>query len=137
MHSDMSAVPHPLIHVHTLDSSAVRGRWPTLSKGHMIEPRVYKVIHAQGSVETVYLVSAISAREAETEVIDSLYDRTHKIEWSPEELANDTFGLKLSTGTCTNFAMCKKHGCSVNAVLFVPDPPYKLYTLDTSTGVLT
>ena len=82
---------------------------------------VWKVIHKKDDIETVYLVSACSRREAETIVLDSLFDRTHPITWTPEELANDPFGLKVSTGFWTNYALCKQHVCSVNATLYQRD----------------
>jgi len=101
-------------------------------------PRTYKVNHKKGDVETVYLVSATSARDAETQVLDSLYDRSHPITYTPEELERDTFGLKhhsmVHGGTWTNYALCKQNDCSCNAVPFEPDPPYKLYELNMKTG---
>lgn len=97
------------------------------------EPIIWKVVHKKDTLETVYLVSAIGEREAKTLVLDTLYDRTHPITWTPEELANDPFGLKVSTGMWTNYALCKQNQCSVAATPWRPDV-YKLYTLDTKTG---
>jgi hypothetical protein len=45
--------------------------------------------------------------------------------------------IMLPTGTWTNYALCKQHGCNVNAVPFAPDPPYRLYAIDTKTGAMS
>ena len=105
----------------------------------MDEPRldVYRVIHAKDGIETVYLVAARSDHDAKTQIIDSLYDRTHAIHWTPEEKANDHFGLMRDTGEYTNRKVCRDNDCSVTAQLFRPDPPYKLYTINTKTGEMT
>jgi hypothetical protein len=100
-------------------------------------PRTYKVIHKKDDIETVYLVSATSERDAETQVLDTLYDRSHPITYTPEELERDAFGLKQHSmthgGTWTNFALCKQNGCSCNVVVWALDV-YKLYSLNTKTG---
>jgi hypothetical protein len=100
-------------------------------------PTVWKVIHAKDGVETVYLVAASSSREAEGLVLDEFYEREHPIHWTPEEKARDVLGLMLPTGTWTNYALCKQHKCSINAVPFAPDPPYRLYAIDTKTGAMS
>jgi hypothetical protein len=100
----------------------------------------YKVIHKKDDIETVYLVSATSERDAETQVLDSLYDRSHPITYTPEELERDAFGLKQHSmthgGTWTNYALCKQNDCSCNATLWAPDI-YKLYSLNIKTGEMT
>lgn len=100
----------------------------------------YKVIHKKGDIETVYLVNATSERDAETQVLDTLYDRTFPIVYTPKELENDPFGLKQHSmthgGTWTNYVVCKKNECSCNATVWEPDV-YKLYSLNTKTGEMT
>lgn len=98
---------------------------------------VYKVIHTKDDVETVYLVAARSVHDAKTQVIDQLYDRTHKIHWTPEEKSRDVFGLMQDTGEYTNRKVCEDNGCSVNATPFRPDPPYKLYAINRVTGEMS
>jgi len=104
---------------------------------------IWKVIHAKDGVETVYLVSADSRREAETAVLDTLYQRTFPVEppYTPEELQNDTFGLKQHVaihGTDrTNGWLCKMHSCSMSASPFLADEPYRLYALNTKTGEMS
>lgn len=105
--------------------------------------QVWKVVHAKDGIETVYLVSAETRREAETAVLDTLYQRTFPIDppYTPEQLDNDPFGLLAHVnmyGTDrTNGWICKTHGCSVSASVFNPDPPYRLYALNTKTGEMT
>lgn len=104
---------------------------------------IWKVIHAKDGVETVYLVSADTSREAITAVLDSLYQRTFPIDppYPPERLANDPFGLLAHVnrhGTSrTNAWLCKTHGCSVSASPFNADAPYRLYAFNTRTGEMS
>jgi hypothetical protein len=97
---------------------------------------IFKVVHAKDGVETVYLVRANSSRDAVTQVLDTLYDRHFFRKEDPERLANDPFGLLAAgqVGTWTNTKVMRDHGIAVGVSLFEPDPPYKLYTLDTKTG---
>lgn len=105
-----------------------------------LAPQTFKVVHKKDDVETVYLVNASSTRDAVTQVLDTLYDRSYPISYTPQELENDTFGLKQHTmthgGTWTNYALCKQNDCSCNAVPFEPDV-YKLYSLNLKTGAMT
>jgi len=102
--------------------------------------QVFKVVHAKDGVETVYLVHACSGREASSLVLDSLYQRTFPIDpkYTQEQLDNDPFGLLAHVnmyGTDrTNRWLMQTHGCSISAAPFQPDPPYRLYVLDTRTG---
>ena len=100
--------------------------------------KVYKVTHTKGTVETVYLVSAESPRQAETEVLDSLYDRRHRIRppLTPEQREGDVFGLLNEFGDWTNYKLCEINGCSVQAQVYQPDV-YRLYSIDTSTGAVS
>lgn len=100
---------------------------------------IYKVTHAKDGIETVYLVSADSSRDACTQVLDTLYNRVWFHKEDLERLANDPFGL-LAAGQrheWTNKALTDRHGCTIGAVEFNPDPPYKLYEINTRTGVVT
>jgi hypothetical protein len=101
------------------------------------EERVWKVVHAKDGVETVYVVAAVTAREAKTVVLDSLYEREHKLSWTPEEKANDHFGLLQPMGNWSNAYLCRMNGCSLSVTLWLPDEPYKLYALDTRTGAMS
>lgn len=100
---------------------------------------IWKVVHVKDGVETVYLISADTRREAESTVLDSLYERQHCIEIAPERLANDPFGLLAASQTqsWTNYALCKQHGCSVSATPFTAVAPYKLYAINTKTGEMS
>ncbi len=100
------------------------------------EERVYQVTHNKDRVETVYLVSAYSERDAKTRVLDLLYDRTYALLWTAAQKAADVFGLMTSTSTYTNAYLCKTHKCSVSAKLYQPDV-YRLYAIDTRTGVMS
>src|SRR3972149_11172273 len=99
-------------------------------------PRVYKVNHKKDDVETVYLVHALSQRDAVTQVIDTLYDRRFFRAEVPARLANDPFGLLAAGqhGEWTNSKGMRDQGISIGVSLFEPDPPYKLYSLNTKTG---
>jgi hypothetical protein len=101
--------------------------------------QAYKVVHAKDDVETIYLVTASSNRDAVTQVLDALYQRTHSLgraPQTPEERDRDVFGLWSDEGEWTNRAMCRNNGCSVSATIYTPDM-YKLYTLDRKTGAMT
>lgn len=101
--------------------------------------RVFKVTHAKGGVETVFLVSAYSARDARTKVLDTLYDRTFFRREDPARLKNDPFGLLAAgqNGTWSNTKLCADHGCSMSAVEWDCDEPYRLYQFDTKTGAMS
>lgn len=103
------------------------------------ESNVWKVVHKKDNVETVYLVHAFSQRDAVTQVLDTLYERNFFRKEDPKRLADDQFGLLAAGqyGSWTNKKLMRDHSCSISASLFQPDPPYKLYTLDLATGVMT
>lgn len=105
----------------------------------MQDPRVFRVIHAKDGIETVYLVSALSTREAVTEVLDMLYDRRFFRAEDPKRLENDPFGLLAAGqhGSWTNSKLMKDHGIGISAAEFVPATPYKLYSLNTKTGEMS
>jgi hypothetical protein len=105
----------------------------------MNEPRVYKVTHYKDNVETVYLVSAMSERDAKSIVLDQLYERNFFRAESPERLANDPMGLLAAgqNGSWSNAKICKDHGCSVSAQLWTPEAPYKLYAFNHRTGAMS
>lgn len=77
---------------------------------------VFKVVHAKDGVETVYLVTALSSRDAKRKLLDELYGGLDQ--WTP-------------------YKICREHRCAVNAQPFRPDPSYKLYSINTKTGEMT
>lgn len=103
------------------------------------QPDIWKVTHKKDDIETVYLVSSLSQRDAVTQVLDTLYERNFFRKEDPERLANDPFGLLAAGqhGSWTNSKVMKDHGISMGASVFRPDPPYKLYSLNLKTGAMT
>jgi len=99
---------------------------------------VFKVVHSKDGVEDVYLVTGSSRRDAETKVLDMLYERRHRArpDLTSEERERDVFGLQSASvfQDYTNSALCRINNCSVNATVFNPDPPYKLYSFNRKTG---
>lgn len=103
--------------------------------------QVFKVTHSKSNIETVFLVKADSSRDAQTKVLDSLYERSHTVDMklTPERIAGDTFGLLQASqhSSWTNAALCKHHGCSVGVVPWDDEEPYRLYALNTQTGEMS
>lgn len=78
--------------------------------------RVFKVNHKKGNVETVYLVSALSTRDAKKKVLAEL---GHDVErW-------------------TIYHCLKQEDATMSASPWRPDPPYRLYAIDASTGAMS
>ncbi len=104
-----------------------------------LAPGVYQVTHSKAGVDTIYLVTATSERDAKTQVLDTLYVREHSLgrgPQTPEQRDRDVFGLWTNTGSWTNAALCKQNGCSISVQPYRPDV-YRLYAYDTKTGVMS
>lgn len=100
---------------------------------------IFKVVHTKDDIETVYLVSAKSSRAAKTAVLDTLYERRHRIRepLTAEQKDRDVFGLLDEFGNWTDAALCKQNNCSMSAQPYVPDAPYRLYAFNTKTGEMS
>lgn len=90
------------------------------------DPIIWKVVLNTSGVETVYLVTAHTRREAELAVLEVEYDPSKHVLPAP-----------ATRGNATPFAYCKAIGCSIGATPWVADLPYKLYTLNINTGAMS
>ena len=105
--------------------------------------QTFKVVHRKDNVETVYLVTAESKRQAQTLVLDTLYERNHPVDppYTAAELDRDPFGLKQHTMDhgvdWSDAALCKRNGCTIGATPWSAEVPYRLYALDLRTGAMT